>query len=556
MKELSREIMAYALQNGVEFEKADVSKILPKLFQHGLKKEEIKQVMPAISEAVKKVNSMPLEERKKAFEKFTLVIKKKEHEEKGLPALNPSEVNGKMRFRMAPFPSGALHIGNAKTYLLNALYAEEYNAELLLIMDDTIGSEEKQPDKESYALIEEAFNWLGVKYKKPVIYKSDRVKLYYEYAEKLIEKGRAYVCHCAQEELRENRAKGRECSCRQFPIGIQKERWKEMFKMHEGDAVLRIKTDMMHPNPAFRDRVLFKISERKHPRVGSKYKIWPTLEMSWAVDDHLLGITHILRGNDLMMETEMEKYIWDIFSWKHPETIHTGLIKIMGLDAKVSKSKSQKEVKSGNFTGWDDPRTWSIQSLIRRGITSEAIKKFVAQIGLNRQDITVPIETLYAINRKILDKETNRYLFVSNPKKIKINNVLEKKEFEIPLHPDKNEKRKVKIKNEFYISRSDFDELEGKEVRLIHLFNIRLNEESGITSIENKDIPKIHWVSDKVKARVLMPDGKWTDGFADSGIEKIKKDEIVQFERFGFCRYDGRKKEGKEYFYEFWFAHR
>ncbi|NCO11655.1 glutamate--tRNA ligase, partial [Candidatus Pacearchaeota archaeon] len=529
MKDLSKEILAYSLQNAIEFGKADAGKLIGKLFQHGLEKKNIGDVMPAIQEAVKKVNSMSKDERDKAFEKLKDVVKARSEEEKGLPSLKGSAVDGKMRFRMAPFPSGALHIGNAKTYLLNALYAEDYNAELLLIMDDTIGSEEKQPYKESYTLIEEAFDWLGIKYKKPVIYKSDRLKIYYEYAEKLIKKGKAYVCHCAQEILRENRAKGVECSCRQFPNGIQLERWKEMFKMPEGHAVLRIKTEMMHPNPAFRDRVLFKISDREHPRVGKKYRVWPTLEMSWAIDDHLLGITHILRGNDLRIETDMEKYVWDIFAWKHPETIHTGLIRIEGLDAKVSKSKSQKEVREGRFFGWDDPRTWSIQSLIKRGITSEAIKDFVREIGLNRQDTVVPIDNLYAINRRLLDKETDRYFFVWNPVKIKIENVLEKKEFDIQVHPDRQETRKMKIKNDFYVVKDDFDKLKGKEIRLIHLFNIKMDEESKITSIENKKIPKIHWVSDKVKARVLMPDGKWTEGYADSGVKKIKKDEIIQF---------------------------
>jgi len=551
MKDLSKEIMAYALQNGIEFEKAETGKVLPKLFQHGLERKEIVSVMPAIQEAVKQVNAMTLKERENAFESFSDIVKKREYDERGLPSLTGSDVKG-MKFRMAPFPSGALHIGNAKTYLLNALYAEDYEADLLLVMDDTIGSEEKQPAKESYKLIEEAFKWLGVKYRKPIVYKSDRLKIYYDYCEKLLRKGKAYVCHCPVGELRENRAKGVECSCRQFPPGIQVERWKEMFKLREGHAVVRIKTDMMHPNPAFRDRVLFKISDREHPRVKKKYRVWPTLEMSWAIDDHLLGITHILRGNDLRMETDMEKYIWDIFGWKHPETIHTGLIKIDAFEAKISKSKSQKEVREGKFFGWDDPRTWSIQSLIKRGIGAESIKEFIREIGLNRQDIIVPIENLYALNRRALDKEANRYFFVWNPVKIEIDNVLKKKEFDIPVHPDRNELREIKLKNEIFLVKEDYEKLKGKEIRLIHLFNVRLEDKSKITSIENKNIPKIHWVSEKVKAKVLMPDGKWIEGFADAGIKKLKKEDIIQFERFGFCRYD-REKDG---FREFWFAHK
>ncbi len=544
--------MAYSLHNAIEYGKADAGKIIGKLFQHGLKREDVKKVMPAIKEAVKKVNSMSKDERGKAFEKFEGIVKTKVDSERGMPSLKPAEVKGKMTFRLAPFPSGALHIGNAKTYLLNALYALDYEADLLLVMDDTIGSVEKQPSKESYKLIEDAFKWLGIEYSKKIIYKSDRLDIYYKYGKELIKKDKAYVCHCPVDELRDNRAKGIECSCRQFPFGIQLERWKEMFGLDEGHAVLRIKTDMTDRNPAFRDRVLFKISDRKHPRVGKKYRVWPTLEMSWAIDDHLLGVTHILRGNDLRMETEMEKYIWDIFRWKHPEVIHTGLIRISGLDSKVSKSKSQKEVMSGAFIGWDDPRTWSIQSLIRRGIIRDSILEFVKEIGVNKQDIEVPIESLYAINRKTLDAGAKRYFFIEEPIKIKIQNSLGLKEVEIPIHPAKKETRKLKVGKQIYISNKDYKKLEGKEVRLIHLFNLNLKKETKISSIGNKNIPKIQWVYDKVDARILMPDGKWIEGFADVGIQGLKKGEIIQFERFGFVRFD-RTKDGKK---EFWFAHR
>ena len=542
--------MAYSLQNSIEFGEAKVDKILPKLFQHGLKKEDIGKIMLSIKEAVRKVNAMSEKERTESFEKLKDYVKEKVEEEKGLPELPGSAGKKKMVFRMAPFPSGALHIGNAKTYLLNALYAEKYNGKLLLVMDDTIGSEEKQPLKEAYELIEDAFKLLKVKYAKPIIYKSDRLKLYYDYAQKLIKKDKAYVCFCTQEEFKKIKDAGQECGCRSLPMDVQLLRWKELFTVDEGHGVLRIKTDMQHPNPAFRDRVLFKISDREHPRVGKKYRLWPTLEMSWAIDDHNLGITHILRGNDLVMETDMEKYIWDIFGWKHPQVMHTGLIKIEGAGAKVSKSKAQKEVKSGQFSGWDDPRTWSVQSLIRRGITPEALRAFIEEIGLNRQDITVPIESLYASNRKVIDMKSDRYSFIINPVKLDWTNTLNVKKIDVPLHPDRNETRSVKIKN-LYISKSDFEKYNGKEIRLLHLFNLELGKKSKITSVENKKIPRINWISENVNASVLMPNGEWVEGIVDKDIENLKVGDVVQFERFGFVRYQGRK-EGVHYF---WFGH-
>ncbi len=549
MKDFSKEIKAYALKNAIEFGKAEPGRILPKLFQHGLNKKDIKQIMPKIAEIVREVNSYDNSRRQEEFGKFKEIVKEHVEAERKLPEL--PNASGKMIFRLAPFPSGALHIGNAKTYLLNALYAEKYNAKTLLVFDDTIGSEEKQIMPEAYKLIEEAFDWLGVKYEKEVYYKSNRLDIYYDYAEKLIEKDAAYVCSCDVETLRKNREIGKACKERSYSIKENLERWKEMFNAKEGEFVLRLKTEIKHPNPAFRDRVLFKISERKHPRIGNKYKVWPTLEMSWAIDDHLLGITHIIRGNDLMIETEMEKFIWDIFGWKHPETIHVGLVRIEGVEAKISKSKAQKEVKSGKFIGWDDPRTWSIQSLKRRGIGVRAIREFVEEIGLNKQDIIVPIEALYSINRKIIDAGANRYSFVKNPVELKVLKRPKIEKIEVPIHPDKKETRKIEVKD-IFISDDDFKNFKNKEVRLLHLYNIKLGNKVEFTSEENKDIQKINWVSEGIKTRILMPDGKWISGLAENAIEYLEEGEIIQFERFGFCHFDGIKNK----IYEFWFAHR
>lgn len=561
MKDFSKEIKAYVLKNALEFGKAEPNRILPKLFQHGLKKEEIKEVMPLIVKTTEEVNKSKKEQIEKEFLSFAEYVKEEREQKQELPEL--PNVSKNMVFRLAPYPSGALHIGNAKTYLLNALYAEKYNAKLLFFIDDTIGSEEKQPLAEAYSLIEEGFNWLSINYQKPIIYKSDRLEIYYEYAEKLIEKNAAYVCHCSQEELRKNRASGKECECRSLSIKEQQKRWKEMFKAKEGTAVLRLKTSMQHPNPAFRDRVLFKISDREHPRIKRKYRVWPTLEMSWAIDDILFGVTHIIRGNDLMMETEMEKFIWDLFGWKHPVTIHVGLVTIKGIEAKISKSKAQKEVKSGEFLGWDDPRTWSLQSLKRRGIKPEAIRQFVKEIGLNKNDITIPIESLYAINRKLIDLKANRYFFVEEPVKIKVKNIpseiLSNKEIEIPIHPDKKETRKLNFGDTFYLSKKDFQENKDKEVRLLHLFNIKLPKKENTSALfissENKSIPKFQWISSaQIETEILMPDGKKIRGLAEQSIQNLKKDEVIQFERFGFCKLDSFDNKTKKAI--FWFSHK
>lgn len=590
MKEdiFKKKILAYSLSNAIQHNgKALPNSILNHLFREGLKREQIKEVIGIINETVSKVNSFPIELQRKEFEKIKDIMKvryeKEKHELRELPS--PSK---NMKFRLAPFPSGALHIGNAKTYLLNALYAEKYKGKILLVMDDTIGSKEKRIIPEAYKLIEDAFKWLDIKYEKPIIYKSSRLRLYYRYAEKLIRMGKAYVCSCSASVLRKNREKARECGCRQFPVNKQLARWKRMLEKNarEGSYTLRIKTDMQHKNPAFRDRVLFRISERPHPRTKNKYKVWPLLEFSWAIDDHLLKITHIIRGKDLMMESEMEKFIWKIFNWKIPEIMHAGLVRIKGVSgasetgndrdargwgggagsywegregrdniATISKSKAQKEVIEGKFSSWDDPRTWSIQSLKRRGFLPEAIRKFVKEIGLNENDIIVPIESLYAINRKMLDKQADRFFFVANPIKIEIKDMPRIKEVSIRIHPEKSKKRKLKIAKQIFISKQDYENFIRKELRLLNLFNIKLEtkRKARFTSGENKDLQRIQWVSQNLRARIMMPNGKWLDGLAEENIKKIKIGEIIQFERVGFCRLDRINEAGV---YEFWFAHR
>jgi len=250
----------------------------------------------------------------------------------------------------------------------------------------------------------------------------------------------------------------------------------------------------------------------------------------------------------------MEKLIWDIFKWKHPTIIYNGLTKIEGLGAKLSKSKSQKEIKSGKLSGWDDPRTWGIQSLKRRGFKGKAIRAFVESMGMSNQDISVPIDSLYSINRKMIDLRADRYSFIYGPIELEIGNMPKIKTIKVPLHPEREEYRRVGI-GKIFVSTEDFKNLKGKEIRLINLFNLKLNKnerKAEFTSEENKNIPKINWISSYVPAKVLMESGKWIEGIADSGVKKIKKGDVIQFERFGFCRYDGLKNS----VYEFWFSHK
>ncbi|MAG50751.1 glutamate--tRNA ligase, partial [archaeon] len=323
-------ILKYALENAVKYGgKANPGAVIGKIFSENKKlSKDTKTVIQEVKKVVQEVNSLNREEQKKRFSKYHIKHKKNKSGGKTLPNLQYTK--GKVVMRIAPFPSGPLHIGNARPAILNDEYVRKYKGKLLLVIDDTIGSKEKSITEEAYDLIPKGLDWLEVKYDK-IIYKSDRLEIYYDYAKKLIDKAYAYVCSCPQNKIRENRRKGVECPCRHQTVEETLKLWELMFESKEGEYVLRIKTGMQDKNPAFRDRILFRISEREHPKVKNKYTVWPLLEFSWAIDDHLLEITHIIRGKELMIESEMEKYIWNIFNWTHPVIMHSGLLQLEGV---------------------------------------------------------------------------------------------------------------------------------------------------------------------------------------------------------------------------------
>ncbi len=526
--------LKHALKNAMIHDgKAMLKAIIPKMIgENPSLKDNIKELTKNVKEVIKEVNNMTIKEQEEMLRKqFPEQLEKKEVRT-GLPEL--PGLKGRVVMRLAPFPSGAIHIGNIRGMIINDEYAKKYGGKLLLVIDDTIGSEQKPIVREAYKLIPEAIKWLGIKYDSKIIYKSDRLKLFYKYGGELIRKGAAYVCECPNALIRDYRAKGIDCEHRNNSVNKNLSKWKSMLKEEydEGTAVVRLKTDMKDKDPAFRDRVLFRISKRKHARIGNKYSVWPMLEMSWAVDDMLLGVTHIIRGKELMIEGRMEEFIWNVLDYNEkPEIMLIGLFQIEG--AKISKSKSRMEVESGRYTGWDDPRTWSVQSLKRRGFKKQALREFIISMGLSKAEVKVPIESLYTINRKIIDSECKRYSFVKNPMKLII-----------------------KDGETIWITEGDAKALsKGMKVRLMDYMNIKLISKGRAERAKDQktvyDIKKIHYVLDKkyLTCRVLMPDGSWDNGYCEAQCKKIKKGEVIQFQRYAFARLEKKNKKSLEFIY-------
>jgi len=534
----------YALQNAVlHGGKADPKAVLGRLLaEDPLLRPRAKQLAAEVARVVEAVNALETEAQRAELAVLApdlLERVKAEAGPKELPPL-PDAVEGKVVLRLAPYPSGPLHIGNARTFLLNDAYAKRYRGKLLLVFDDTIGSEEKPILPEAFDQVKEGLDWAGVEYHE-ILYKSDRIPTHYAWAEKLLATGHAYVCECDADTLRRNREAGKTCAHRAQDADETLALWRAMLsgEFGEGEAVVRLKTDMADPNPAFRDRVLFRIAEREHPRVGTRYRVWPLLEFSWAVDDHLLGITHVIRGKDLVMEDLMETRIWDVLGVaRRPHFVHMGILRFK--DVELSKSRYRREIAEGRLTGIDDPRTWSLQSLRRRGIRPSALRDFLLAFGLSLNDIEVPAETLYAENRKVIDKDANRYFFVPDPVGVEIAGLPPTREVRVPLHPDFPGRgaRTIPVDGKVFVAKADFDRLAGTEVRLKDFCNVVLDRRATFVSLENKEIPKIQWVDHGVSASLAMPDGSDLKGLAEPAVASLRVDDVVQFERVGFARID------------------
>ena len=400
IKDFEKKIKAYALKNALAHEgKAMQGPVISSLFNEGLKTGEVGKYAKKISEIILEVNSLSAEEQEKEFAKLEKKVHEREVRE-GLEELPDVDKKKGVVMRFAPSPSGPFHVGHALTFCLNLLYVKKYKGKLYLRIEDT-NPENIYP--KAYQMLEDEARWLSEK-KVNVIIQSNRMPLYYKYAETLIEKKAAYVCTCSQKKFKEFADKKKDCPCRKLGISENMERWNKMLnpkKYIEGEAVLRFKSDMKHKNPAMRDFPLARINETKHFLQGNKYKVWPLMNLSVSVDDIELGMTHIIRGKDHRDNAERQKMIFKVFNKEYPWTFFIGRIKFT--DLVLSKRKIESMIKSGEFSGHDDERLPTISSLRKRGYKPETFSKFIEQRGLTEVDKVISgkdfFEALDVFNR-------------------------------------------------------------------------------------------------------------------------------------------------------------
>ncbi len=524
-------------------------------------RSRVKELSSIINAIVSEVNSLSLDEQKAIVEKnWPETQKKHEAEERKLPPLPNADKYKFITTRFSPNPDCVLHLGSARAIILSHEYARMYEGKFILRFEDT-DPKTKKPQLQFYESIRQDLKWLGCKVDEEYI-QSDRLEIYYEIVGKMVRDGNAYVCECAPEEFRNKTLAKEPCPCRNLLPTEQMERWKKMLAggYQEGQAVVRVKTELDHPNPAIRDWPALRIIDTKkypHPRVGSKYFLWPLYNLAAGIDDHLMGMTHIIRGKEHYTNMVRQKYMYQHLGWEYPEAIHYGRLKITG--AALSKSKIVAGIKEGDFADFDDPRLGTFQALRKRGITPQAIKKVIIDVGIKPNDVTLSWETLNAYNRKILDATSNRYFFVAQPIELKVTGLPKVFHAKHPLHPEHPERgyREYTVTPNgeekavsLWISKSDAEAMQlGQTIRLMELCNIKIEAitSTGVTasflSESYEDVRKIkaqliQWIPKgaEYQGEVIQQDASVTEGFAELACKKLKPDDIIQFERYGFVR--------------------
>ncbi|MFH1211575.1 MAG: glutamate--tRNA ligase [Candidatus Woesearchaeota archaeon] len=559
---ISALIRKYALQNAVKFGgKANSKSILGMIIKEFPdSKGDIQKLMKEIDSVVEKVNSLGKERQlKELSETAPEMLEKKEKEERNIFSSLRIPEGTKIKTAYPPGPEKYPHIGHAKAILLNYMLARQYNGSFLFRFEDT---NPKLVKKEFYDIMLENFKWLGIEWDE-LQYASDFMELFYELAKKLIKEGQAYVCFCSSEKQRELRNKCEECEHRTQTPEQNLEFWKKMDTYKEGDASLRLKIDIAHENQTFRDPTIFRIIDQEHARQGKKYRIYPNYDFQNAVMDGYFSITHRIRGKEFELRAPLQRYIQKILGLTITQTTEFGRFNLEGVLASAGRVIREK-VNSGELVGWDDPSLTTLVALRRRGFTPKAIKDFVLSTGISKADSTTTWDDLIMHNKRVLDKEAKRFFFIEEPVAVEVKNA-PSKAVHLNHNPDeKKGEREFRTDDSFLLGKKDVEGF-SKEglVRLMDCINFRKEKNSFVFDSEDyldyKDFKGeksiIHWLAkdmDNVDVDVMMPDKRIINGLAEPGIKVLKEGEIIQFERFGFCRLDKKEKDK----FVFWFTHK
>ncbi|PSQ22602.1 glutamate--tRNA ligase [Halobacteriales archaeon QS_8_65_32] len=530
----------------------------PDFREHG---DEVPGVAAAVAEKVSDLDPEGQERRLSAIapERLAALGAADDGDDHPLPDLPNAEAFEEIRMRLAPNPNGPWHLGNARMAAVIGTYTDRYDGWMCCRFDDT-DPETKRPDLDAYDAILNAITYLEFE-PDEAIRASDRLPTYYEYARELIDREGAYTCSCSAADFSELKNAGEACPHRDKSASETRAEFDEMVEgeVDPGERVLRVRTDITHPNPALRDWVAFRMIDTPHPReAASEFRCWPLLDFQSGIDDHLTGITHIVRGIDLQDSAKRQRFVYDYFDWTYPEVIHWGHINVDAYDVPMSTSSIKGLIEAGDLDGWDDPRAPTLASLRRRGIRGEAITEAMVALGTSTNEADLSMSAIYAANRERIDDDADRAFLVQDG--IERTVIGSPTVGEPPVHPDHDERgvREIQVGGAVRIEAEDLPP-NGERVWLKGLGCMRHTRDAfefvgtDIAAVREEGVPVIHWVpaDDARPVTLRRPDGD-VEGTAEPGIAAYDSDTVLQFERVGFARIDAQDDEGRTVAY---FAH-
>lgn len=459
--------------------------------------------------------------------------------------------------RFPPEPNGYLHIGHAKSILLNYGLAVEYNGQFNMRFDDTNPTKEKEEFVDS---IKQDVEWLGAKWHKDVLFASGYFDEMYEAAVKLIRKGKAYVCDLTPEQIREYRGTltepGKESPYRNRSVEENLELFENMKNgvYRDGEKVLRAKIDMASPNINMRDPILYRVAHIPHHRTGDKWCIYPMYDFAHPIEDAIEGVSHSICT--LEFEDHRPLYDWVVRELEYenpPKQIE--FAKLYLNNVVTGKRYIKKLVEEGIVDGWDDPRLVSIAALRRRGFTPESIKMFVELVGVTKSQGAVEYPMLEYCIREDLKLKARRMMAVINPVKVIIDNYPEDQVeyMEVPNNQENPElgTRKVPFTRELYIERDDFmTEPPKKYFRMFPGNEVRLMNAYFVTCVdyktdENGNVTEIHCTYDpqtrggNFEGRKVKGTIHWVSATEGKQVEVRLYENIVDEEKGVYNEEDG-----------------
>jgi glutaminyl-tRNA synthetase len=433
---------------------------------------------------------------------------------------------GRVETRFPPEPNGFMHIGHAKSCCLNFGLASEWGGACHLRFDDTNPETE---DIEYVEAIQRDVRWLGFDWGPHLYFASDYFERLYEFAERLIRDGRAYVDSSSEEEIREGRgtvtSPGRDSRYRSRTVEDNLDLFRRMRagEFPDGAHVLRARIDMAHPNMLMRDPILYRIRHATHYRRGDAWCLYPLYDFTHCLSDALETITHSLCTLEFKDNNELYEWVLDAAGIPRPRTEQTEFARL-NLDYTVlSKRKLIRLVQERHVGGWDDPRMPTIAGLRRRGVTPEAIRRFCDLVGVAKTDSRVDIEKLEWAIRDDLNPKVPRVLAVLRPLKVVITNYPEEQveELDAPYFPrdvPREGSRKVPFSRELLIERDDFMEAPpakffrlapGREVRLRYAYLVTCRE---VVKDARGEVVELRCTYDPATKGGDAPDGRKVKG--------------------------------------------